>query len=116
MFEHFYSLCGKNSMKLANGIIYAVIGIIFSMILLPITTMHGLDHSLPVWIGIYLYIIWMVSKGMPGYSVILLAIAMCQPNVSSDEVDFLIGLSFTRHYYYSLFILPVIVLIINIIV
>ena len=115
MFEHFYSWCGKNSMKLANGIIYAVIGIIFSMILLPITTMHGLDHSLPVWIGIYLYIIWMVSKGMPGYSVILLAIAMCQPNVASDEVDFLIGLRFTRYYYYSLFILPVIVLIINII-
>ena len=102
-------------MKANNSIVYAVIGIVVSMVLLPIATKSGLSHSLPVWLGIYAYIIWMVIKEKPGYSVILIAIAMCQPNVTSEEVDLAISLNFTRYYFYSLFILPVIVLFLNII-
>lgn len=101
----------KNKMKSNNSITYAVIGIIISMILLPITTKSG--HSFPIWISLYFYIIWMVLSGKPGYSVILIAMAMCQPNVASEEVDLAIGINYTRYYYYSLFILPVIVTFIN---
>ena len=99
---------GKN-----RSIYFAVIGIIASMVLLPIATMRGLINSLPVWIGIFLYIVWMVLKGKPGYSVILVAIAMCQPNVASEEVDLALSLNFTRYYFYSLFIIPIVVLFIN---
>ena len=100
-------------MKTDNSIVFAMIGIVVSMILLPITTMYGPNQSLPVWIGIFIYITWMVIKGKPGYSVILIAIAMCQPNVTSEEVDFSLGLSYSRYYYYSLFIIPVFVLFLN---
>ena len=103
----------KKRMKTDNSIVFAMIGIVVSMILLPITTMYGPNQSLPVWIGLFIYIIWMVIKGKPGYSAILIAIAMCQPNVTSEEVDFSLGLSYSRYYYYNLFVIPVIVLFLN---
>ena len=101
----------NNRMRTDNSIVFAVIGIVASMILLPITTMFGPSRSLPVWIGLFFYVIWMAISGKPGFSVILIAIAMCQPNVTSEELDFAIGLGYSRSYYYGLFIMPVIVLI-----
>lgn len=97
-------------MKSDNSIVFAVIGIIVSMILLPITTMYGPSKSLPVWIGIFLYIIWMVVKRKPGYSVILIAIAMCQLSVTSEDFDIDISVKYVRFFYYTLFIIPIAIL------
>lgn len=102
-------------METNRSLIFAEIGIVGSMLLLPFSTMHGPSVSFPVWIGLVLYIIWMVLRGKPGYSVILIAIAVCQPNVTSEEVDFNIGLSFSRYYYYFLFIIPIIVIFFNLV-
>lgn len=90
--------------------IYALIGIVLSMLLLPITT--ALDVSLPVWIAISAYIIWMVLSGKRGYSFIFIAIALCEMSVTNDKLDFvMVSYIFRYFYYFLLFFPPIIYLI-----
>lgn len=90
--------------KEKDNIIFAIIGIVFSMLALPITTV--LDKSLPVWIILSVYIIWMVLSGKRGYSFILLAVCSCRLSVTSDDFDLELISSLFRYYFYFIVLIP----------
>ena len=87
--------------------IYAILGIIYVMIVLPLTTITG--KSLPFWCILVLYIIWMVYKKKQGYSMVLLAICMCQTSVTNEQIDSKYITKLFAYFYYALLFLPVLI-------
>ena len=87
--------------------IYAIIGIVYTMLVLPITTIMG--NSLLYWMILIAYLAWMVITKKTGFSIVMLSICLCQPTITSEEFD----VDYINHlfssFYYVLLFLPFII-------
>ena len=87
--------------------IHAIIGIVYAMLVLPITTMMG--NSLLYWMILIAYIAWMVFTNKSGFSIVLLSICLCQPTITSDEFDIGYISRLFSSFFYVLLFLPFII-------
>lgn len=90
--------------------IYSIIGIVFAMLLLPITTITG--NSLLIWGVLICYILWMVVSNKHGYSMILVAICLCQSSVTNENLDSSYINNLFAYFYYVLLFIPLLIFVI----
>ena len=81
--------------------IYAIIGIVYTMLVLPITTIMG--NSLLYWLILIAYLAWMIITKKTGFSIVMLSICLCQPTITSEEfdVDYINNLCISSNHDYA---------------